>query len=324
LHWDIKKLPLLNQTKRGYINTLNINENLRRTFVAANVQVPSPIKYDLALPLPKYPKADFGPAVKPEKPKIELVIQDSTTFLGPIEPTLLVYQTHKWTAEIEEYFLQLYENAVKNNMDVVIIAVTEKNDLKISVAGVEVLSPNIEEIYSMYPDFHTKGLWACNHWLLMWVWKYYAKQKGYTRLWSYEYDVRSKGNLGAIWSLDNSFDYISSKSIHRRNGKDTSFWGPIASGFIPNWTALKQVFRVSDTFLDYLHSQFLLGHSGQDEMTLASHAKEPKGQKEFKISSLENFLSRHWSPNTNPALLKDWAYYKSLKDPPLKLFHPIK
>ena len=271
-----------------------------------------------------FPQADFGPVVK-QKLQKQIIFTD---FCGPTEPTLLVYQAHRWSPSIEEYFLKLLSSCRQYNIDVVIIAVSEKEPIKFDLSKIinldfEILSPTFNEISCMYPVFHAKGLWACNHWLIMWVWNYYAKSKGYTRLWSYEYDIRSNGDLKALWSLDNSYDYVSSKAIHKRNVNDNSFWGPIP-GFSAGWTSLKQVFRASDDFLNYLHSQFLLGYTGQDEMTLASHAKDPKGHREFIISSLDNFLSRHWSPCQNEALIKEWAYYKTLVYPPLKLFHPIK
>ena len=168
----------------------------------------------------------------------------------------------------------------------------------------------------MYPEFHGKGLWACNHWLLLWLWIYWARDEAYDKVWSIEYDVRSNGDLAALWTIDPSYDYISCSPIHAYT--TGSFWGPIKSGFKPTHTALKQVFRTSNTFLDYLHQQCLLGHTGQDECTLASHAQS------FKHRSLVEFLCQGFGPNKNQRVEASWAAYKTLDSPSLKLFHPIK
>lgn len=267
---------------------------------------------------------------KPEQPKSKNFIYKTTAeqiknYEGPDEPTLLVYQTHVWNKYIEEYFVTLYASAKQNNIDVVILTVFEKQPIKLQIPNCyTILSPDISEIKSMYPIFHSRGLWACNHWLLMWLYKYYAKFKGYTRIWSIEYDVRSNGSIDALWKIDSSFDYVTTKAMHKRNINDTGYWGTIASGFKPNWTSLKQVFRVSSTFLDYLETQFLLGHTGQDEMTLASHAKEPIGREPFKITSLDKYISTNWSPASNKAVEIEWLEYKKLENPAFKMFHPIK
>jgi hypothetical protein len=263
---------------------------------------------------PMAPSGPLGPQIWPHG-----------TFEGPDEPTLLMFQTHVWNSYIQEYFSLLYASAKQYSIDVVIMAVYEKETVKLKIPNnYTVLSPDITEIKSMYPNFHSRGLWACNHWLLMWLYKYYAKPKGYTRIWSFEYDVRSNGPLESLWTIHSSYDYITTKAIHKRNTNDTGYWGPVPSGYKSSWTGLKQVFRVSSEFLEYLESQFVLGHTGQDEMTLAGHAKEPIGREPFKVTSLDRYISTNWSPAPNKAVENEWLQYKILENPALKMFHPIK
>lgn len=249
--------------------------------------------------------------------------------------TLLMFVTHVWTSNIKKYFLKLKENCDAYFIDIVIMVCIEKpssEDLVGKIQGdlnfdIQIFNPTLKEIQSLYAKntFNQKGLWASNHWLLMWLWKFYAKDLGYEKVWSFEYDIRFNGSLKPIFSIDSSFDYVQSKTMTSRAGQTMSFWGPIVTKWNPNWTGMKQFFRLSRTFLNYLHEQFLLGYNSQDEMTLASHAREPLNFKNgFKYTACTEFLCSTWGPGINSRTTSDWASYEKLINPKLKLFHPIK
>lgn len=312
MHWDIQQTQPLKKAFRPGASKLSTT-------------IPSVPHKNLYPAQPKRVQPANVQTRLVQQPKPSALLQPnilSHSSINVSEPTLLVYMAHIWTADIQEAFEAFQRECTKHNID---ICVACTSTLKIKV-NAPVLYITVEEL-KQYPGFHQKGLWACNHWILMWVWTFYAKRQGYTRLWSVEYDVRFIGSLAPIFQLDSCIDYVYSKNMAEYTSE--AYWGPTHSGWKPKWTALKQLFRVSARFLDYLHEQFLLGHNGQDESTLASHAKEPLpslliNEPSFSHQAIGPYLSEHWSPHKNDRISKAWHMCKNMDKSELKLFHPIK
>lgn len=225
--------------------------------------------------------------------------------------TLVVFVAHFWTSDIDAYYTKLKNSCSESNIDLVILACGDRYE-----SSEIIFRPSIDEVKAMYKDFHSKGLWACNHWILLWLWKFWAQEESYDFVWSIEYDVRTTGDLFTLWSMDKTYDYISSASAH--NYTSEAFWGPNKSGFRPTHTALKQIFRCSANFLNYLHDQALIGQTGQDECTLATHAQK------FKYRNLKEYLCSGYSPNKNDAVTRAWKLEKNNETKKLKIYHPIK
>ena len=288
LHWDIQKTQPIRPAKQlGKNNKVQISQK--------------PIVKVEPLPILK------PILIEPKEPN-EVLPQPQTILMSKI---LVVFVAHIWNNDIDVYFKSLKQSCAVYNIDLVILACGTRFE-----SEEKIFRPSLDEIKLMYSkNFHAKGLWACNHWILLWLWKVWAKEECYDHVWSIEYDVRTLGDLYTLWSLDTSIDYVSSTSIQPYSTE--GFWGPNI-GFRPTHTALKQIFRCSYNFLNYLDEKCREGLTGQDECTLATHAQQ------FKYTNLKSYLCAGYSPQKNDAILRLWQNEKKQQTKMLKIFHPIK
>lgn len=290
LHWDIQKTQ-----------PLKLARPLGKKFVRP---VETPVKVKL------------NQNVNTKPPKEESISFNDNADANPIQEvnlpkTLVVFVAHIWNDDINSYYTTLKQSCTNFNIDLVILACGPRYD-----SQEKIFRPSLEEIKQMYPkNFHAKGLWACNHWILLWLWKFWAKEQYYDHVWSIEYDVRTLGDLNTLWALDRNIDYVSTTAIQQYNTE--GFWGP-NSGFKPTHTALKQIFRCSFNFLTYLDEKCMEGLTGQDECTLATHAQS------FKHSNLKQYLCSGFSPQKNENVFRLWQNEKKKQIQILKIFHPIK
>lgn len=229
------------------------------------------------------------------------------------ESTLVVFVAHRWSPDIQLYYKTLEASCKTNGLDLVILACGPYYKLDFPA---KIFRPLEKEVLELYGYLHNKGLWACNHLILMWLWDSWAKEEAYEKIWSIEYDVRTTGPLETLWDLDSAYDYICCRPIEAY--KTESFWGPNKSGFKPTHTSLKQVFRLSSRFIHYLHEEFKKGNSGQDECTLATHAQK------FNSTNLSKYLCLGFSPCKSARALASWHSSKNIVSAPFKIFHPIK
>jgi len=243
-----------------------------------------------------------------------------------LRSTKILFQTHKWAPNIAAAATNFQLSALEQGHDFSVLCCTNKPvEIPNHFSPIFVSEDDVRQFYKN--GFHSA--WASNHWVLMYYWCHLGKFLGHTYIWSIEYDVRAYGNLGLLWGPESPYvneDYIASEPIHKV--RKSYYWvkhmdRTWRNG--PNWpcmSAYKQIFRVSNRFLSYLHDQFLLGNNGQDEMSLANHAIE--GQ--FTVSSLQPFLHSTWSPYPKDVQEAERAFRAKFGSPQngLLLFHPVK
>jgi len=243
-----------------------------------------------------------------------------------LRPTKILFQTHTWAPHIAAAASNFQLSAIEHGHDFSVFCCTNKPlSIPSHFSPIFVSEEDIKKFYKN--GFHS--VWASNHWALMYYWLHFGPLFQHQYIWSVEYDVRAYGNLGLLWGPESPYyeeDYIASEPIHKvrksyywvkhmdRKWRENPKW--------PCMSAYKQIFRVSDRFLTYLHDQFQRGRNGQDEMTLANHAIE--GQ--FTVSSLQPFLHSTWSPYQNDVANAEAAFRASFGQPQrgLVLFHPVK
>jgi hypothetical protein len=161
-----------------------------------------------------------------------------------------------------------------------------------------------------------KNLWASNHWILMWFWKAVGRSLGLQHVWSVEYDVRSTGQLSELWASNSDTDYISSTPIVR--AANDAYWSSSVPWASNKFIAQKQIFRVSARFLEYLNDAFLKCQNGQDEITLATHARRGL----MNCSDLSAKLHSTWTPSRQTLKMTD--IFLSAPKKNCVLYHPIK
>jgi len=256
-----------------------------------------------------------------------------------IPKTLIVLQTHTWSASIDACAKTWNYSAIEYGHDFIVLCT---GDAPPSIPRYfrtcyvrPVDAKNLYKVGFLNP-------WLSNHWYLMYLWTTlgYSK-KDYSHIWSIEYDVRSYGNLDFLWGHSRPFHdqthLITSTTIN--TFLSSYCWAKTitpqwrASKESPKHTCLKQVFRLTDDFLDYLHLQFSNGYNAQDELSLASHAIQYCKKKNISTTlgtdSLlrHHFLSSRWSTTANDShsITRQWqSMFGSDTTKTLTLFHPIK
>ena len=236
----------------------------------------------------------------------------------------VLFQTHLWGPHIEASAKQIQYSALEHGHDFTVLA-SSQDPHKIP-DSLDSLRLSWTDIKTMYQSGF-QSPWASNHWLLMYWWRHHGRMQNYDYVWSIEYDVRAYGNLGHLWASTNTLphcDYVSTMPIHKSNASTQCWDHTVAPTWssCPNMTAWKQVFRLSNMFLNYLDVQFEKGLNAQDERALASHAIE--GQ--FTTHDLRQFLASTWSPHPHHAerAKAHWESHFGQSTKNLFLFHPVK
>jgi hypothetical protein len=288
-HWDQK-------TKTNSFIT-NLDSAKKRGLIPILPQLEADLlKLDVIKPL----------ELQPQLPNQVQLNQNQPT-KTPTSIVLLV--SHVWSTEIYKWYTTI-KTSLSAGCEIIVLACDKVFDVP---QDVQILRPSIKEIEALYDYKMHKSLWASNHWILMWFWRYLGRSLNLDYVWSIEYDVRSQGDLKELWTID-FCDFLSTSPIKE---DDSGYWASSIKWTLKKYICHKQIFRMSPKFLDYLDEQFKEGRNGQDEMSLATHAILGN----FSTSSLKKYLHSSWSTCSQMSEAQLKAESNTEK---LILFHPIK
>lgn len=230
--------------------------------------------------------------------------------------TVVIFKTHVWNDEIEEFVQKIRSEAC----DFYVLAHTE-TPLPLKDASIPVITITEKDILSTYESGFV-SLWLSNHWNTMWFYHHYPNYQYY---WTIEYDVRIVGDSSKIWSYPGTEDFVFPRGPNQDPNwayKDDYFGDKLNDS--NKWYGYLQLARYSNRFLEYVDKVFQTGENGQDEMMMFSLLKraEPlgmRGSNEF----LSQFIQDSWSAD-----YRDSSKHRQLllqADPnKLTIFHPVK
>jgi hypothetical protein len=237
---------------------------------------------------------------------------------------VVLYKTHTWSTDIENFALKIYNDTIPNQIDFFILMHDENDELFDMVK-----SDKLKQIILKFKEAEIKNIyqsgfismWHSNHWILMWFFR--QNKDKYQFYWSIEYDVRISGNSYLIWNHQTKHDFLYPKgNSHVSNHVfEKLYTGNKLTQFEKMYGFL-QLARYSTKALTYMDKCFESGENGQDEMITFSLLNRGKfsGSKQF----LRNLIDGFWTAYNKYSDYNNELYLKSERQNLLKIYHPVK
>jgi hypothetical protein len=240
--------------------------------------------------------------------------------------TAVLFKTHLWTQELEDYARKLLADCQKVDVEFWILMHVE-NEIPMIHPSLQshliVFNENtIKELYQQ--GYH--GIWLSNHWIMMW---FYQSHSNYDYYWSVEYDVRITGATEYLWNLNIDHDFLYPVGGYRNckhsyNSLYTKSENREPLKNLDRVFGMLQIARYSQRALQYLDECFREGENGQDEMIIFSliHRSGFKASR----SQLGSMILGNWTWDSRYSNHNRQIYQSLLRSssPRVCILHPIK
>lgn len=240
--------------------------------------------------------------------------------------TAVLFKTHLWTPDLEEYALKIQADCRAVSLDFWILMHTETESPTIhphlQTSLICFKEATIRQLYST--GYH--GIWLSNHWIMMW---FYQSHPDYDYYWSTEYDVRITGATQYLWSLanDNHFLYPVGGYRNCKHSYHSLYVAPVSReplAELDKVFGMLQLARYSNRALQYLDECYRDGENGQDEMITFSLMLR-SGLKASR-SPLASMIAGIWTWDARYSNHNRRLYHMLDKSPTHRvcILHPVK
>lgn len=248
--------------------------------------------------------------------------------------TVICYKTHILNKVIIDFIKKLYKDCDNSNKEM-LDNFKGEYDIDFFLLIPDYLEKELPENFKSFTkiykeeeiqNLYEKGfysMWLSNHFIELWFYKNFGEKYNY--FWFIDYDVRILGDGCYFWRNELTQDLIIPKNITLIDA-NWKFYNFLHESFLENerYICLKQIYRISKTFLNKLDILFNEGINGHCELIIGCVCKK------YNFSYDHTFINQRiqgiWTHNPDFSAYNIETYNKFVSSIIIKpyIFHPIK